>query len=154
MTCHNNQSHHATNWLLIWSAINPIRSAKSSQEFFEFWNHFNSSPPRAAYMRHRVGSVLVQIMAYAYSTPNQYQSQCWVIVNRDLGTNFSGVFIKIQSFSCKKIRLAIPSAKWWPFYPGRDQSNQEFAIYWLPQSHGMQRMQSIWWFSTPSVNIK
>ena len=35
-----------------------------------------------------------------------------------LGTNFSGILIKIQTFSFKKKHLKVSSAKWWPFCLG------------------------------------
>ena len=38
-----------------------------------------------------------------------------------LGTNFSGIRIKIQNFSFMKMHLKMPSVKWRPFCPGGDE---------------------------------
>ena len=38
-----------------------------------------------------------------------------------LGTNFSEIFIKVQTFSLTKMHLKISSAKWRPFLPGGDE---------------------------------
>ena len=37
-----------------------------------------------------------------------------------LGTHFSGILIEIQTFSLKKMRWKVSSAKWWPFCLGLD----------------------------------
>ena len=41
--------------------------------------------------------------------------QCWNTVNWTLRTNFSEILIWIQTFSFKKMRLKMASAKWRPF---------------------------------------
>ena len=43
-----------------------------------------------------------------------------ILLTEILGTNFSEILIKIQNFSFTKMHLKISSAKWRPFYPGRD----------------------------------
>ena len=50
----------------------------------------------------------------AYSLPNVFLNQCWVIVN---WTNSREILIKIKNFSFTKMRLKISSAKWQPFCP-------------------------------------
>ena len=40
-----------------------------------------------------------------------------------LGTNFGGIFVKIQNFSFTNMHLKISSAKRWPFCPGGDWLN-------------------------------
>ena len=47
----------------------------------------NSSPPSAAYIPQWTGSALVQIWLVAYSTPNHYPNQCWIIVIWRPGNN-------------------------------------------------------------------
>ena len=54
--------------------------------------------------------------------PIQRQAIIWT--NDDLlsiGTNFSEISIKIQTFSFKKMYLRMLSVKWWLFYPGGDE---------------------------------
>ena len=46
-----------------------------------------------------------------------------------LGTNFSEILIKIQTFSFTKMHLKSSSAKWRPFYPGGDELRYELECY-------------------------
>ena len=55
-------------------------------------------------------------------SPDQRQAIIWtnagMLLIRTLGTSFSEILIKINSFSLKKMHLKMSSAKWWPFYLG------------------------------------
>ena len=42
-----------------------------------------------------------------------------------LGTNFSEILIEILTFSFKKMRLKVSSAKWWPFCHGLNVLNNK-----------------------------
>ena len=42
-------------------------------------------------------------------------TNCGILLIGTLGTNFSEILIEIQTFSFKKMRLKVSSAKWWPF---------------------------------------
>ena len=57
----------------------------------------------------------------AYSAPNHYLNQFYLLPIGTLGTNSSEILIKIQSFSFTKMHLKISSEKWRPFYPGVDE---------------------------------
>ena len=73
---------------------------------------FNSSPPSAAYMRHWIGSALVQIMACRlFGAKPLFKPMLLPI--RPLW-NFCEILIKMVNFSFIKLS----SAKWWPFCPG------------------------------------
>ena len=77
------------------------------------FHDFNSSPPSAAYMRWWTGSALYPIWCQAITWTNARLFSTW-----PLGTNFSEILFKIQSFSLKKVQLKMSSAKWRPFCPG------------------------------------
>ena len=53
------------------------------------------------------------------STKPNYLNQCWyrycILSVGPLGINFSEISMEIQTFSFKKMRLKVSSAKWWPF---------------------------------------
>ena len=55
-------------------------------------------------------------------SPGRRQAIIWtnagILLIRTVGTNFSEVLIEIQTFSLKKIRLKMSSAKWCPFRLG------------------------------------
>ena len=55
-------------------------------------------------------------------SPEWRQAIIWtnagILLIGPLGTNFSGIFIKIYIFSFKKMHLKTSSAKWRPFCPG------------------------------------
>ena len=55
-------------------------------------------------------------------SPSQRQAIIWtnagILLIRPLGTNFSEILIEIHTFSFKKIRLKMSSAKRWPFCLG------------------------------------
>ena len=46
-------------------------------------------------------------------TPSHYHNQCSIA---PLGTKFSQIWIKTQTFSLKKMGLQMSSAQWWLFY--------------------------------------
>ena len=45
-------------------------------------------------------------------------TNAWMSLIRPIGTNFSEILIKIDTFSCKKIYLKLSSGKWRPFCLG------------------------------------
>ena len=55
-------------------------------------------------------------------SPDRRQAIIWtnagILSIGPLGTNFSEIFIEILTFSCKKMRLKVSSAKWRPFCLG------------------------------------
>ena len=55
-------------------------------------------------------------------SPGQRQAIIWTIAGKmligPLGTNFSEILIRIQTFSFKKMHLKMSSAKWQPFVLG------------------------------------
>ena len=58
-----------------------------------------------------------------------------------LGTNFSEISIKILTFSLKKMRLKVSSAKWRPFCLGLNV----FSTPMVPTcAHGLWRLQQMW----------
>ena len=66
--------------------------------------------------------------------PKRRQAITWT--NADLlsigplGTNFSENWVEILTFSFKKIRLKMSSAKWRPFCPGGDEFNVNYFENW------------------------
>ena len=50
-----------------------------------------------------------------------------------LGTNFNEILIKLQNFSFTRLHLKISSAKWWPFYPEREELTHK--ALWYMYSH-------------------
>ena len=50
-------------------------------------------------------------------------NNAWILLIRPLGTNFSENLIEIHAFSFKKMHLKLSCAKWWPFWPGLNESN-------------------------------
>ena len=52
-------------------------------------------------------------------SPGQWQAFIWTnagtLLIGPLGTNFSEILIRIQTFSFKKMHFKISSVKWWPF---------------------------------------
>ena len=55
-------------------------------------------------------------------SPGLHQAIIWtndgILLIRPLGKNFSEISIQILTFSFKKMRLKLVSAKWWPFCLG------------------------------------
>ena len=48
-----------------------------------------------------------------------------------LGTNFSEILIKIDTFSFKKMHLNMSSAKWQPFCLGHNVLTMRWTLMWL-----------------------
>ena len=67
-------------------------------------------------------------------SPGRRQAIIWtnagILLIGTLGTNFSEILIEIQTFSFKKLRLKMSSAKWRPFYLGLGRSS--FEDRWSP----------------------
>ena len=61
------------------------------------WIHFNLSPTRAAYMRRWTGLALVQVMAWRRTSAE-------LLSIEPLGTKFSEILIKFQTFSLKEMQ--------------------------------------------------
>ena len=87
---------------------------------YPFWDYksiyvINSSPHEAAYMRQWTEPSLVQVMSCRLSGAKPWYNQCWLIVNwnkkEQIGTNFIETWIRILSFSFKKMHLKMSSAK-------------------------------------------
>ena len=72
-------------------------------------------------------------------SPGQRQAIIWIdagiLLIGALGTNFNDISIKILTFSCKKMRLKVSSAKWRPFCLGLNVLNYFIlglnAIVWV-----------------------
>ena len=60
-------------------------------------------------------------------SPGRRQAIIWtnavILLIEPLGTNFSEILIEILTFSFKKMRLKVSSAKWWPFCLGLNVLN-------------------------------
>ena len=70
-------------------------------------------------VRHICISKLTNIDSYYGLLPGQCQAIIWtnagVLLIRIVGTNFSEILSKIQTFSFKTMHLKLLSGKWWPF---------------------------------------
>ena len=73
-------------------------------------------------MTHICVSKLIIIGSDNGLSPGRRQAIIWtntgILLNGPLGTNFSEILIGIQTFSFKKMRLNVSSAKWRPFRLG------------------------------------
>ena len=63
--------------------------------------------------RSRVTHICVSKLTITGSDNNN--SNAGILLIGPVGTNFSEILIEIYTFSFKKMRLKISSAKWWPF---------------------------------------
>ena len=87
--------------------------------WFEFWwllmpwiLSLKSSPLSAAYMRQWIGSALVQIMACRLFGAQPLSKQMLNVISiGSVGTNFSEILVENRTFSFKKMRLKMSSAK-------------------------------------------
>ena len=70
----------------------------------------------------------------ACSARSHYLNQSWLIVNRNPRNNFSDVLTEIPTFSCKKLYLEMSSAKWRPYYPGRNKLTRLFLQFYEKSS--------------------
>ena len=90
--------------------------------------------------------------------PGQRQAIIWtnagILLTGPLGTNFSEILIEIQTFSLKKIRLKMSSAKRCSFHLGLNVLKPIFqprsAIRFLDIS--LSILHNIWWLSLGSIN--
>ena len=57
-------------------------------------------------------------------------TNAWILLTGPLGTNFSEISIEIQTFSFKKMRLKVSSAKWRPFYLGLNVLILQHILWW------------------------
>ena len=92
----------------------------------------NSLRPNDAYMRRQTNNNWFRKRLVAWTAPSHYLNQCWNIVNWALGTNFSEILIEIQTFSLKKIRLKMSSAKCCSFRLGLNVLKGEvISLSWI-----------------------
>ena len=72
-------------------------------------------------------------------SPGRHQAIIWtnagILLIELLGTNFSEIFIGIQIFSFKKMRLKMASAKWRPFCLGLNVLRARYSIPDMPVKH-------------------
>ena len=90
-------------------------------------------------------------------SPDRRQAIIWtnagILLIGTLGTNFSEILIEIHTFSFKKMRLKVSSAKWRPFCLGLNVLEHG----WVDTCHNFVWMwshihaQSPYWFSSPQV---
>ena len=95
-------------------------------------NKINSSSPIAAYMRQWIGSALIQIMACRLFGAMPLSEP--VLEYCQMGTNFSEIVIRIQTFSFKKTYMKISSAKWCLFCFGLNVLIQIYISNTLSQN--------------------
>ena len=57
------------------------------------------------------------------------QTNAGLLSIEPLGTKFSEILIKIQTFSFTKMHLKIASVKWQPFCPGGDETNVGYRTH-------------------------
>ena len=66
-------------------------------------------------------------------SPRRRQAIIWtsagILLIRPLGTNFSEILIRNQTFSFKKMHLKMSSAKWRPFYLGLNVLTKPMLLY-------------------------
>ena len=89
------------------------------------------------------GSALVQIMAWR-------RIGAGLLPIGPLGTNFHGIWIKMQNFSFKQMHLKTSSAKWRPFCPGVDELICQ--IQWGKIGQVLFLTEVIFWNSTPTFS--
>ena len=75
----------------------------------------NSLRPSEAYLRRWTNHHRFRLWLVASKAPSHYLNQCWMLLIWPLGTNFSEILIRIQTFSFKKMHLRVLSEKWCPF---------------------------------------
>ena len=76
---------------------------------------FNSLKPNDAYIRRQSNHHWFRKWLIAWSAPSHFLNQCWLLINRTQGTIFSEIVIESRTFSFKKMRLKLSSAKLLPF---------------------------------------
>ena len=73
------------------------------------------------------------IGSYNGLSPGRRQAIIWtndgILLIGTLGTNFSDIWIEILTFSFKKMRLKVSSAKWRPFCLGHNVLTPVTAMY-------------------------
>ena len=103
-------------------------------------NRLNSLRPSDPYIC--VGN-LTTIVSDNGLSPGRRQAIIWtnagILLIGSLWTNFSEILIEIPTFSFKKMRLKVSSAKWRPFCLGLNALNHpSVCIYHLPDALLMQ----------------
>ena len=90
--------------------------------------------------------------------PGRRQAIIWtndgILLIRPFGTNFSEISIEILTFSLKKMRLKMSSAKWWPFCPSLNVLRPRVPVPLYTRSENGHyiacRSPSSWWFQAIS----
>ena len=111
----------------IWFSykIEILRALKNSYMFLKCWLSNNEIWLIHSWLTHwgRVTQIWIGKLTIIGSdnglSPGRRHAIIWInariLLNGDLGTNFSEILIGIQTFSFKKIHLKMSSAKWRPF---------------------------------------
>ena len=85
-----------------------------------------------------VGNLTIIGSDYGLS-PGRHQAIIWtntgILLIGTLGTNFSEISIAILTFSSKKNRLKLSSAKWWPFFLGLSANDDKISIMTTVEFH-------------------
>ena len=93
-------------------------------------------------------------------SPDRRQAITWtnagVLLIGPLGTNFSEILFKIPTFSFKKMRLKVSSAKWRPFCPGLNVLTMlhNYKPFFLAEMHTLLHQLSsflLWWHFFPDT---
>ena len=81
-------------------------------------------------------------------SPGRRQAIIWtsagILLIGSLGTNFSEIFIEIITFSFKKMRLKVSSAKWWPCCLGLNPG-LNVLTHWGKVIYQWNGSTLIWW---------
>ena len=94
----------------------------------------------------------------ACSAPSHYLNQCWLLSIGLLGTYFSEIWIRILSFSIKKIEWKCCMPQWQPFYPGGDELTNMVIQILYPYCRSYRRHQTecvfmrCYWVFSPAAN--
>ena len=81
--------------------------------------------------------------SYNFTSPRRRQAIIWtnagILFIRPLGTKFSEILFRNQTFSFNKIHLKMSSAKWGPFCLGLNELTNSFAAFiWKLQCHWLK----------------
>ena len=103
-------------------------NCKTRRETFKFWDLVRLIQEVLRYLTHwgRATHVCISKLTIIGSdnglSPDRRQAIIWTkagsLLIGPLGTNFSEILIEILTFSLKKMRLKVSSAKWLPFCLG------------------------------------
>ena len=110
----------------------------SKRSGFKALNAFNLILTHWGRVTHICVSKLTIIGSYIGLSPDRRQAIIWthagLLLIGPLGTNLSGILIEIQTFSVKKMRLKVSSAKLRPFFIGLNELNTDpgwLCVTWV-----------------------